>query len=226
MLACRSQEDDGLQVEFEHIQGWAAEHGMQLNVQKTKILDFKTSSVINPSVIVDGHSGTVVESLSSAKLLGITLSINMKWNEHVSDICKRARKRLFLLLQLRRGGVSTCVLVQFYNAVIRPLLCYAYPAMCNMPCSLFSSIQRIETRAFKMIGCKPAVDLEAFTDKLCRSLLTDVARKEGHPLRVFFSTSGSHGQTRRSARLAESGRSIEPPFARTSRFKDWLIKYA
>ena len=43
-------------------------------------------------IVVDGKG---LERVTSAKLLDLTISSNLTWNEHISDVIKKASKRLF-----------------------------------------------------------------------------------------------------------------------------------
>ena len=53
-------------------------------------------------IVVDGNE---LERVSSAKLLGLTISSNLTWNEHNSDVIKKATKRLYFSAQLKRARV-------------------------------------------------------------------------------------------------------------------------
>ena len=45
--------------------------------------------------------GLEAEHVSEGKVLGITLTEDLKWNDHISDITAEAARRLYLLRQLR-----------------------------------------------------------------------------------------------------------------------------
>ena len=76
------------------------------------------------TIVVDGNE---LERVTSAKLLGLTVSSNLTWNEHVSDVIKKASKSLYLLKQLKRSRVSQQDMSTFYTACIRSVLTYAAP---------------------------------------------------------------------------------------------------
>ena len=48
-----------------------------------------------------------VDRVSQFKLLGITVSDKLKWNDHVANICFKLNKHLHFLKQLKRAGMST-----------------------------------------------------------------------------------------------------------------------
>jgi hypothetical protein len=59
----------------------------------------------------------------SVKSLGVTLSNELKWKDHVNTVTSKALKRL--LRQLKRADVANVDLVNFYCSRIRSVLEYA-----------------------------------------------------------------------------------------------------
>ena len=49
-------------------------------------------------------NGTLVDRVSSFKLLGVHISTDLKWKEHVQVIASKAASRLHFLKQLKRAG--------------------------------------------------------------------------------------------------------------------------
>jgi len=72
-------------------------------------------------------SGTPVQRVTTFKLLGVYVAINLKWSQHVEAISSKAASRLHFLKQLKRLGAGRNDLLCFYGAVIRPVLEYACP---------------------------------------------------------------------------------------------------
>ena len=75
-------------------------------------------------VKVDGKE---LEVVTRAKLLGITLSSDLSWNDHINEVIKKASKRLYFLVQLKRAKVPRKDLGLFYFTCIRSVLDYAVP---------------------------------------------------------------------------------------------------
>ena len=72
-----------------------------------------------PSIVIDCN---LVETVEYAMLLGVTLSNDLTWNKHVECIVKKTAKRLYMLYQLKRAGISQLDLVTVYISVVRPVL--------------------------------------------------------------------------------------------------------
>ena len=54
------------------------------------------------------------ELVSSAKILGVTVTDDLTWNAHVNNIVLKASKRLYLLRLLKRADLDVKSLIQFY----------------------------------------------------------------------------------------------------------------
>ena len=90
--------------------------------------------------------------VTSAKLLGMTISHDLKWNMHSSELIRKCSSRLYFLRQLKRSGVAPSKLVQFYVTCIRPVLEYASPVFHrSLPNYISEDLERIQRRAFRII---------------------------------------------------------------------------
>ena len=73
-------------------------------------------------------NGDALEVVDSVKLLGLNISSDLTWNIHINEILKKASKRLYFLLQLKRAKVIRTDLGLFYSSCIRSIMDYALPA--------------------------------------------------------------------------------------------------
>nr|XP_023647963.1 ena/VASP-like protein isoform X2 [Paramormyrops kingsleyae] len=76
------------------------------------VLDFRRQDAAHPPIYIGGGA---VERVSSFRLLGVTLSANLKYSEHTAAVTKKAHHRLQFLRCLKKAGVSTSVLTSFYS---------------------------------------------------------------------------------------------------------------
>ena len=67
-------------------------------------------------------NGNAFDIVKSAKILGVTVRNDLKWNDHVDNITAKASRRIYLLKQLKRAGIDHKSLIQFYCASIRSVL--------------------------------------------------------------------------------------------------------
>jgi hypothetical protein len=67
--------------------------------------------------------GHILESMQSAKYLGLTLSADLKWNNHIQQMTSKANKSLsFIRRNLQINSKS--VKVRAYQSLVRPKLEY------------------------------------------------------------------------------------------------------
>ena len=111
---------------------------MQLNAAKCKEHPFE-------SLVVSDKNLTVVQN---AKILGLTISNNLTWNTHIGEIITKANKRMYFLVLLRKAGVPSSDIVNFYCTCVRPLLEYCAPVFHHaIPSYLSEDLERIQKRA-------------------------------------------------------------------------------
>ncbi len=66
---------------------------------------------------------STVAAVESFRFLGTIISQDLKWDNHVESMVKKAQKRLYFLHQLRKFNLPQELLKQFYSAIIASVLC-------------------------------------------------------------------------------------------------------
>ena len=81
---------------------WSLENRVQLNTEKFKKMriSFTKSPQEFEPILINGDTLEVVENV---KLLGLNISSNLTWNIHINEIVKKASKRLYFFIQLKRA---------------------------------------------------------------------------------------------------------------------------
>ena len=138
-------------------------------------------------------NGKDIELVDSAKLLGVTISNNLIWNAHIKEVIKKARKRLYYLVQLKRARLPVEGLVLFYTSCVRSVMDYAVPAFYHaLPQYLKNDLIRLEKRAISIIN--PDVDylaagevlgmklIEEHHNLLCKNLFDNIVNNANHKL--------------------------------------------
>ena len=115
-----------LQQAADFIYDWSQENHLQLNAIECKEIrtGFKRTLTPPPPLCFFqvAIEGVEFEIVSSAKVLGVVISSDLKWSAHIDSITTKAAKRLYLLRQLKRAGIAHSDLVRFYCSVIRSSL--------------------------------------------------------------------------------------------------------
>jgi hypothetical protein len=148
----QSSEGETLQDVIEYLSSWAQSNKMRFNVAKTKeiVFNFSRQNQTLPPRLVLGDN--VVEQVTEAKILGVILRSDLKWNSHVSSIIKKANKRLYLLRLCKRAGVHTADLITIYTSLIRSVLEYCSAVWhTSLPQYLHDDIEKVQKRALTTI---------------------------------------------------------------------------
>lgn len=97
-------------------------------------------------------NGKPLELVTSARILGLNVSSDLKWNIHVNQLVKKVSSRLYCLRQLKRSAVAPKDLITFYITCIRSLLEYACPVFHRaLPGYLSDDLERLQRRALRII---------------------------------------------------------------------------
>jgi len=89
---------------------------MTVNGKTTK--EMLIGSVVkNPPVPVSLNDMTV-DQVSTFKLLGVQISNDLKWTNHIDAVSAKLASRLYFLRQLKRAEATYSDLLSFYCTVI------------------------------------------------------------------------------------------------------------
>ena len=111
-----------LQEDIDHLGCWARSWGMRFQPVKCNIMQITRKRIkkINASYSLEG---TVLENVEKIKYLGVTITNDLKWNTHVSNICTKANRTLGFL----RRNLAACPLdvkESAYKGLVRQILEY------------------------------------------------------------------------------------------------------
>ena len=78
------------------------------------------------------------------------ITSDLSWNEHINETVKKASKRLYFLVQLKRAKLPRTDLVLFYATCIRSIPVYAAPAFFYaLPKYLQRELERVQKRHYQ-----------------------------------------------------------------------------
>ena len=156
----------------------------QLNETKCKelFIDFSTNNPTSFYLVV--VNGMPIDLVTNVKTLGLNISNDLKWNCRIDFIIKKAKKRLYSLSQLKRSGLGTRELVQFFCTCNRPITEYACPVFHEgLPVYLSDDLEGLQKRAMRIIFPLCSYNEALFESGLnklsdCRQDLVDKLFKE------------------------------------------------
>ena len=112
-----------LQEDIDRLGCWARKWGMRFQPVKCNIMQITRKRIkkINASYNLEG---TVLDNIENIKYLGVTITNDLKWNTHVSNMCTKANRTLGFL----RRNLSACPLYvkeSAYKGLVHPVLEYS-----------------------------------------------------------------------------------------------------
>ena len=148
---------------------------------RSKHLDFNTSkcrqmfisrkrvhSVAPPSLTIDG---TPLIEVTEYKYLGVTITSDMTWSPHITNVCNKSRKLIGLLYRRFYQNSSSHTLLKLYKSFIRPHL--EYSSVVWNP-HLKGEIEALEkVQKFALRVCTKSWDSH-YKDLLSRASLTSL----------------------------------------------------
>ena len=94
--------------------------------------------------------GTVLENVESIKYLGVTITKDLKWNTHVSNVCTKANKTLGFL----RRNLFSCpqdVREAAYKGLVRPILEYSSSVWDPHYEGLIDDLEKVQKHAARFV---------------------------------------------------------------------------
>ena len=134
-----------LQADLESLQKWAEDWGMRFNATKCYKLSFK-----NKSSYMYQLCGTILKQVKNNPYLGVIISENLEWEEHILKITKKASSVLGVL----RRNLRTCpapIKRTAYCTLVRPLLEYSASVWDPHLQKDIVQLERIQSRAVRYI---------------------------------------------------------------------------
>ncbi len=115
-------DESAYRQEVKELAIWCSLNNLELNTLKTveMIVDFRRNPPALPPLTIMNSTVTAVESF---RFLGTTISQDLKWDNHIDSIVRKAQQRLYFLCQLRMFNLPQELLKQFYSAIIESVLC-------------------------------------------------------------------------------------------------------
>ncbi len=118
-------------------------NNLEFNTLKTveMTVDFRRNPPALPPLTIMNSTVTAVESF---RFLGTTISQDLKWDNHIVSIVKKAQQRLYFLHHLRKFNLQQELLKQFYSAITESILCTSITIW-------FSSVTKSDLRRLRRV---------------------------------------------------------------------------
>ena len=137
-----------LQADLHALEEWEQKWGMSFNPSKCETIRIsrKKEPIIQQYILKNEELNTT----KSAHYLGISISDNLSWNNHVSKTAAKGNRALGFI---RRNIVTTCRTIKekAYKALVRPNLEYASSVWSPGQKTLSQTIEKVQRRAARFV---------------------------------------------------------------------------
>ena len=132
---------------------WCSHNNLELNALKTveMVVDFRKSPAPPAPITL---SDSPVDTTESFRFLGTTITQDLKWEQNISSLTKKAQQRMYFLRQLKKFNLPKTMMVHFYTAIIESILTSSITVWYAAATAKDKGrLQRIIRSAEKVIGC-------------------------------------------------------------------------
>ena len=138
-----------LQTDVTMVEMWAESREFRLNVKKTKCL--VVSRKRRPPVLKLTLRGAVIDQVGRYKYLGVTISNDLSWNDHISGVCCRARRMLGFLFRCFGRGAEPKALAHLFKSLVLPILGYCGSVWDPLYKTLIAKLERVQGFAARIV---------------------------------------------------------------------------
>lgn len=107
-------------------------------------------NILNTNIFNYNVNGQALERVDSTKILGVIISNNLTWHNHIDYVCSKANSALYLLRRVS-GGMDLDCKVTLYKSLVRPHLDYCSAVWDPPTDELMRKVEIIQARAVRII---------------------------------------------------------------------------
>ena len=138
-----------LQRDIDRLGSWARKWGMRFQPVKCNMMQLTRKRIkkVHASYTLEG---TNLENVESIKYLGVTITSDLRWNTHVSNVCTKANRTLGFL----RRNLYSCpqeVKEAAYKGLVRPVLDYGSSVWDPPGVVLQEELESVQKRAARFV---------------------------------------------------------------------------
>ena len=124
---------------------------MKLNAAKchAMVITFMKRPLVSENLLI---GNVELDTVKFAKILGVIVQSNLKWDLHIKDTMLRCNRKLYMLRRLKSFNFPRNDLLTIYMGYIRPVLDYCVPVFNgNITQEQILNLERIQKRVLRII---------------------------------------------------------------------------
>ena len=172
-----------LQSDINSVASWITQHHLSFNTSKCKCMTvtrLRQNSVSPPVLQLNGKP---MENVTSYKYLGVTLTSDLTWSDHIHNITRKARRLTGMLYRQFYRWSSPTALSSLYVSLVRPHLEHAAPAWNPYLIKDINSLESVQKFALKV--CLKQWDTP-YHQLLSQACLPDLSTRRKHLSLCYF----------------------------------------
>ena len=172
-----------LQSDINSVASWITQHHLSFNTSKCKCMTvtrLRQNSVSPPVLQLNGKP---MENVTSYKYLGVTLTSDLTWSDHIHNITRKARRLTGMLYRQFYRWSSPTALSSLYVSLVRPHLEHAAPAWNTYLIKDINSLESVQKFALKV--CLKQWDTP-YHQLLSQACLPDLSTRRKHLSLCYF----------------------------------------
>lgn len=137
-----------LQYDLHQLEQWETKWDMQFNPSKCQVIQITKRKTVIPTKYL--LHNTTLETVPSAKYLGITISNDLTWNKHINNITTKANQTLGFLrrnIKVHSERLKSTA----YKTLVRPQLEYSSTVWSPYTGTLIDQIESVQRRAARWV---------------------------------------------------------------------------
>ena len=140
-----TEDQERLQQDLNTVFAWADKWQMSFNASKCQLFTItrKTKPIMHDYTV----SNQIIERTYNHKYLGVTISSDLTWKNHIASIKSKASSTLGVIRR-NLGPCSKNIKLRAYRALVRPQLEYATAAWNPHTANDIKSLEGIQDRPF------------------------------------------------------------------------------
>ena len=144
-------DENNLQQIIQKLEIFSSERQMRINATKSSVMKIcKSRTKVYPVEIKCGDN--FLEVKDEIKILGVILTPNLKWFSNTNYICKKAYKSMWTIKRMKKLGMDSETLVDYYMKEVRVHLELAVPVWhSGLNKKLTADIERVQRIAVSII---------------------------------------------------------------------------
>lgn len=142
--------EETMNKELINISNWLIKNKLSINVEKTNFILFGPKILTNVNEISLEIENNIIKRVSSTKYLGVILTSNLSWLEHITYISKKISRNIGILSKFKYA-FPTHVLMSLYYTLIYPYYTYCLSIWGSCPQTHLNILLKTQKRYVRVI---------------------------------------------------------------------------